>query len=236
MKSARAIQAVEYFEQLPDDVRDLVRNMVADTIEQVDGWKSTDETLSDVECHARSGFMPHSFNRGGIEANQFTDLAALESRGYSVSHKGAQKAIESSMECGRTYARESFYESNTEELNALGIKSPKSKKLEYHALYDMGQGRLAEELDQCVQENLSDDSSSIMFSVRFMYHGTEDGIHSASVSCAVNTEGPYHRQSIPWAPDVFCEGAKEVEIKWTTLAQLKRELSKALKLTSEKVF
>jgi hypothetical protein len=83
---------------------------------------------------------------------------------------------------------------------------------------------------------LGSDDSSIMHEIRFMYHGCENGVHRASVSCAVNTEGPYHRSHISWAPNVFCEGAKEVEITWKTDGGLARKLKRALAETSKAVF
>lgn len=68
-----------------------------------------------------------------------------------------------------------------------------------------------------------------------MYHGQEAGIHKASVSVAINTEGPYHRSHIPWSPDTFCEGTKEIEISWKTESGLKKKLVKALKQAKEEV-
>lgn len=225
-----------YFDELPQAVQDSVRELLLETIEQVEGWKSGDEMIDELECRARDGFIPRSFNRGGFVAHQFTDLSALESSGKSVAHERAAAEIQRQIDYGYQCARETFFEHHKQELEALGITSNDDERLNYHDLYELKQGRLAEELSEYERENLSDDSSSIMFEARFMYHGKLDGVHSASVSCAVNTEGPYHRSHISWAPNVFCEGAKEVEIEWRTPSELKRKLKSALKRTSGEVF
>jgi hypothetical protein len=229
----RFIQNAEYFDQLPDDVQALVRELVRDTLNGAPETRGCDG-VEDLECRARDGFIPYSHNRGGVEATDFTNLNALWCSGVRVAHKKAQKEIERQSELCLEYARKDFFENNKTELFAVGVTGPDG--VSYHDLYENGHTALAEAFAEYESEALSDDSSSIMFHVRFMYHGAEDGVHRASVSCAVNTEGPYHRSHISWAPGVFCEGAKEVEIEWRTIKQLAARLKKALKQTSEEVF
>lgn len=224
-----------YFNELDLDIQDLVSEMILDTINQTEGWKQREDLLEEIECQSRSGFTPFSHNKGGLIARQFTDLRQLWGSGNRVAHKGAQKEIERQIEYSQELSRESFFKDNEEILKLNGFKS--AEHCNYHDLYDKNLGELAEELDQIESDNMSDDSSSIMFEVRFMYHGQDSsGKHHASVSCAVNTEGPYHRTSIPWAPSIFCEGAKEVEISWNTNKGLKLFLKRALDKTSKEVF
>lgn len=224
-----------YFQDLPQDVQDLVRELMSETIEQVEGWKSTEETFEDLECRRRDGFIPSRGNRGGLVSNQFTDLSNLWGSGDRVAHVKAQAEIERQIEYGLECARKSYFENNKAELIKVGVLNAES--VSYHDLCDKGHSALAEDFSDCEYENLSDESSSIMFQVRFLYHGiNEDGKHEASVSCAVNTEGPYHRSSIPWTSNVFCEGASEVEIEWTAKRELKAKLAKALNETSSKIF
>ena len=228
---------IGYFSDLSDDQKELVRELVESTIDQVAGWKYGEDLFEEIECVSRSGFFAFDSNRGGLRARQFTDVYGLEGSGTSVSHEGAQKEIKRQIAYAYECAREAFFKVNSAKLIALGIKSVTDEKLNYHDLYEMKQGTLAEELSEYERENMSGDDSSIMFETRFLYHGAdENGLHSASVSCAVNTEGPYHRSHIPWSPGVFCEGAKEIEITWKTTAGLKKSLAKALKQTSEVIF
>jgi hypothetical protein len=225
----------EYFDGLPQSTQDIVRDAIlgcASNKQGPDCYKLDEDAIELIECHSRSGFIPHSWNKGGLDYNNFTDLMGYWGGGYSVTHKAAQKEIERQIDYSLECALESFKDSHSEE-----IKGIPADKLNYHDLYEMGLGNLAEKLSTCESESLSDEQSSIMHSIRFMFHGVDDdGNYSASVSCAVNTEGPYHRQSISWAPAIFCEGASEVEITWKTDKQLKTKLTKALKDTSGKVF
>lgn len=223
-----------YFKDLPKSTQNLVRELMADTIEQVEGWKGTDETFEDIECKARSGFIPFSHNKGGLTSNQFTDLCSLWGSGSRVSHKEARTEIERQIEYSLKCAQESYFENNKNECLEIGLSH--SDMVSYHVLYDNGFEDMAQDFCNYETESMSGDESSIMFQVRFLYHGIENGIHRASVSCAVNTEGPYHRSSIAWAPEVFCEGAKEIEITWKTESGLKTKLTNALKKTSGEVF
>ena len=223
-----------YFEELPQAVQDLVRELIIEAAEDrngPDGWKPNDECIENVECHSRDGFIPFSHNKGGLEYNNFTQLSDYWGGGYSVAHAKAQAEIERQIEYSLQCAHETFETNNAEELKGI----PADKR-NYHDLYELGHGKLAEKLSNTEHENLCGDESSIMHSFRFLYHGCEDGIHSASVSAAVNTEGPYHRSHISWAPNVFCEGAKEVEITWRTESGLKRKLKKALADVSKAIF
>ena len=224
-----------YFEDLPQSTQDIVREAILECASNKRGpycYKSDEDAIDSIECHSRDGFSPHSWNKGGIEYNNFTDLMSYFGGGYSVSHTETNAEIERQIEYSLECANESFRDNHLLELQDI----PQAKR-NYHDLYELGLGSLAEKLSEYESESLCDDQSSIMHSIRFMYHGVDSkGIHSASVSCAVNTEGPYHRQHISWAPGVFCEGAHEVEITWRNDNGLKTKLTKALKQCSGKVF
>lgn len=228
---------VQYFEELPLTTQDIVQTLMQDTIDQVEGWKSDSDLFEKIECRRRDGFIPYSHNRGGLVACQFTDLINLWGSGTQVAHVKAQAEIERQIEYSLELAKESFFEEFETELKNLDIMDKTDTRLNYHDLHEMQQVQLAEKLSMTEHEHLSDGDSSIMFETRFMYHGQdEEGIHSASISCAVNTEGPYHRSSISWSPGTFCEGSKEVEIEWTTDEELQTKLSAALNKTSSEVF
>lgn len=231
------MKAQGYFSDLNKNSQDLIIELCKETMEDApDGYLPGENSdgLEYIECESRDGFIPFDSNRGGVTIKQFTDLMSMSGNGHRVSHVKAQKEIERQTEYSLKCARESFLADLKEELEALSITS--ADDVGYHELYDIGRSDLAESFSEYENEHLGGEESSIMFEVRFMYHGKSNKAHSASVSCAVNTEGPYHRSSISWAPNVFCEGSKEVEIKWTTQAELKVELKKALAKTVKAVF
>lgn len=238
---ALKINEVEYFDELPESIQDLVRECIIDAAQDrggPDGWKSDAECIDEVECRSRSGFSPFSHNKGGLMYRNFADLMSYWGGGYNVSHKKAneeiQRQIEYSFECLRDY----LYKKYESILKPLKITE---EQCTYHDLNELADKHpelegAASDLEDSECEFLSGDENSIMHEIRFMYHGSENGIHRASISAAVNTEGPYHRSHISWAPNVFCEGAKEVEITWRTEGGLKTKLIKALKLVTSEVF
>mgnify|MGYP003439439781 CR=1 FL=1 len=233
-----------YFSELPETTQELVKELILDAASVrggPDGWKLDVEAIEDIECHARDGFIPFSHNRGGIQYRNFTDLMGYFGGGYSCTHKGASKEIERQIEYSLNLAAENTYS----KFEALFKKIKLSKKkVSYSEIEERARNtkKYKEELREASSyiqdqeyESLGGEST-IMHEFRFLYHGQENGIHSASVSASINTEGPYHRSSISWAPNVFCEGAKEIEITWKSDAELKRKLKKALFDASNAIF
>jgi hypothetical protein len=148
--------------------------------------------------------------------------------GIRFASKEANKRAEDAYLQNEEYARERL----AEEFKQLGIPEAKQN---YHDLYELGHGSLAERFDETVREYSSEDT--IMLEVRIMYHGIdESGLHSASVSAAVNWESPYHRSSISWMPGFKCEDSKEVEVEFRNLREAKAKLSKAIELVMSKIF
>src|SRR6185312_5632388 len=90
-----------YFEDLPASTQKLVRELMAQAAEDrsgPDGWKSEDECFSDVECHARDGFMPFSHNRGGLMYRNFADLQSYWGGGYALAHEKANAELQRQIE------------------------------------------------------------------------------------------------------------------------------------------
>lgn len=240
------------YPELPKTAREAIEELVIETMKaNSEGYPSCntgrDDGVEELEFEARSGFIPFDHNRGGIQLNMFTDIGYYWGSGCRPAHKDAANEIERQIELGLNYASEMLSERMGKEDFEYFFGSD-LKKLTYHNLQELAesltkQGQDTTKVDFWVQEiqelenaNLSGDESSIMHQTRFMYHGKVDGVHSASVSCAVNTEGPYHRSHISWAPGVFCEGVKEVEITWKTVPELKKKLKAALDKTAKVIF
>lgn len=222
------------YPDLPIETQGIIEDLCTETLEETEGHGPQEP--EQIEFQSRDGFMAFSHNHGGITIKHFTDIGYIMGSGYMPSHVEASKEIERQYDYAMECAREEFFDAKKEDLKALGIDSKDHEKLNYHDLYEMKQGSLAEELSEYESESTSFEHSSVMYEVQFMYHGiNEEGQHEASVSCAVNTEGPYHRRSISWAPNVFCEGAKEETITWTSDIELEKNLKQALKTTSDEV-
>lgn len=236
MLSEAKKQSDRYFEELPVGTQAIIKELVKETfIHNCDVFYTE---LEEIECHKRDGFIPHSFNRGGIEIKGFTDLMSIWGSGNYPAHKGARKEIDRQIIEGFKDIAQNLYDDNTELAEKHGLKA---EDFNYHTIQEIAETYedflpVLSDIESMEQEHLSGDYASIMYSIRFMYHGKVNGKHSALISAAVNTEGPYHRSHIPWAPSVFCEGAKEVEIEWTNQVELKRKLKKALETVTKEVF
>ena len=239
-----------YFEGLSEKTKEIVKEAIfkaADERKGPEGYKSREDALGSIECHARDGFSPYSHNKGGLVYRNFTNVMGYWGSGYTVAHEGAAKEIERQFDLTLQSISEAIYNDHASLCLELGISE---KDCNYHGLGEFektsenlndSQRKELESMIREIQdmecEGLSGNDSSIMHELQFFYHGKDSkGFHSASVSAAVNTEAPYHRQSIPWASSVFCEGVKEIEIQWRNNAELKRKLDKAFAKVSKMIF
>lgn len=224
-----------YFKDLPYSTKEIVTDALLTAMDNVEGWKFQKDLISEIECIPRDGFNPAHYNRGGLTATQFTNLLTLWASGSTVSHAKARAEIERQIEYSLECARESFFSDYKDTLQLHGITS--LEEVEYQTLIDLSLRDLAEKRDQYEMDILQDTDSSIMFEIRFMFTGiNSEGEFEALVSSVVNTEGPYHRSSIPWAPSVFCEGGLESAITWANDEELKSKLNKLLKKQTDEVF
>jgi len=239
MNTQKQVKSEGYFDDLSTAIKALVQDACIETMENNNEfWSDIKESVKNIPCVSEPGFIPSSHNHGGIVVRTFIDLMSIWSNGNYPKHKDARAEIERQIEFGLNHAQERFFENNKEVLEKHNVGKD---MIDYHTLQKLAKENpelrgFEEEFSEYERENLDGDDSSIMYEVRFMYHGKVNGIHSASVSCAVNTEGPYHRSNISWAPGVFCEGSKEVEFTWLTVKELERELKTALSETSKAIF
>ena len=230
-----------YFEELPNKIQKLIKEKILEAYQSNtnDAYPYNEEALSEVECHARDGFRPFSHNRGGVQARGFQDLMNIFGSGCYP--KAARKVIEDEIDYNLKALAKDTFEQFKEILEPLKLKPEDCR---YHVLDDLIEKhpQLKEQL-RTVQraiedgecEALTGDENSVMYEIRFMYHGVEKGIHSASISVVVNTEAPYFRSSISWMPSLKCEHGKEVEITWKTANGLKTKLDKTLKKLTKEV-
>lgn len=204
------------FDELDQTTKDIIHNLIDEhqNLIKPEGYKSSEDCFDDIEFVRRDGFIPNSYNKGGILWRNFTTLEAYWGSGYEPKNKDANKEIQRQIEVNEEFA-----------LNEFQQKYPNEKPdIDNDNYYEI------------LREYLNADDLSIMHEIRFMYHGFDNKKHTASVSVALNTEGPYHRSHISWAPKVFCEAAKEIEISWSTNTELKNKLDKLLKKLIKEMF
>lgn len=223
-----------YFEDLPASVQNLVRATLLSTFEDAsipDTYPHGEDSVKSIECHRRDGFVPFAHNRGGLLVRGFSDLIGVFGSGYYPKHKKAAAEINRQIDDAFKSVAEAVFERHAAVLTS---KQLTATDCSYHRIVELAAKDpalkpVAREIEDLESDHLSGDVNSVMYELRVMYHGCKRGIHRASISAAVNTEGPYHRTHISWAPGVFCEGSKEVEITWRTQGGLTRKLNAALR-------
>lgn len=220
-----------YFENLAKGTQQIIRDAILEATDLINNdnvWKTTEESIEEIECHSRDGFIAFDHNRGGLSFRNFSDLMGIWGSGYFPKAKASHDKIQAWVDDELQSATEAFFEKNQAKLEAIGIKN--ISEVSYHDLYERKEGSLAEELSEYENEFTSGELNSVMYELQFMYHGKDaDGVHSASVCSALNTEAPYHRSG-------RCELAKEVEITWRNQTELKKKLKAALQKTAKEVF
>jgi hypothetical protein len=144
--------------------------------------------IEEIEHKSRSGFISH--NDGGYQGNGFTTIGYMVGSGIQGNLPDkAETEIQKFYDMGLEQALEQFKEEYKDE-----IKDIPEDKLNYHDLYEIGKGNLAEKLSELESENNTDDQSTVMFSLIAMYNnGGSDGVHTFTIQGVVNWEAPYHR-------------------------------------------
>lgn len=144
--------------------------------------------IEEIEHKSRSGFISH--NDGGYQGNGFTTIGYMVGSGIQGSlPTKANEKVEEYYEDGMRQALTQFREQYADE-----IKDIPEDKLNYHDLYEIGKGNLAEKLSEFESENNTDEQSTVMFSLIAMYNnGGSDGVHTFTIQGVVNWEAPYHR-------------------------------------------
>jgi len=180
-------------------------------------YETYSDSVEEVEHKSRDGFI--SSNDGGYQWKGFADTSSLmgSGRGHSMPKK-AVAALEKDYEQNNQYALDAFKEEHAEEI--AGIPED---KLNYHDLYDMGKGDLAEKLSELENTHNSDEQSTFMFMVMVMFNAGEDGgEHSMTVQAVINWEAPYHRNKSQF------EDYKQVEFDFKDETDLGKKLHDAM--------
>ncbi len=185
-----------------------------------DFWEcyKIDDKPEAIECCSRDGFIPYSDNRGGytLAGFFFNYYNASEFTGNTQAQDELQKISDYNFECGV----EQFLDDNPT------LKNLDVELINYHDLYEMKLGSLAEELD----EYCHDDQESYMVTYEVRYQGFENGYHYFLIQSAFNWEYPYHRSSMPaWAGGGSNEVWSSETIETKSVSTLKKQVMAKLR-------
>lgn len=159
-----------------------VKVAVTDKGEELEGeFELYSAETEEVEYKSRDGFI--SFQDGGWEFRGFMTLSQIEGSGHWFQSKEANERIQKMIDYNYELAKEQFVNEYKEQ-----VKDIPADKLNYHDLYELNLGDLAEKLSEMEMEMMSDDS--VMLDIRCFY---EDDKKLFTVSAAINWESPYFR-------------------------------------------
>jgi hypothetical protein len=158
---------------------EIVKNFITDlSFDFSEGYRLGVENLP---CRRADGFIPHSNNHGGFDVVFMTGWSSIWGSGTSLCDGFDTDQAEKE----RKDANKSFWRDNPE----LAKDIPESKR-NYHDLYEMERGELAEKLDEYEMEYV--DTDPILYGLRAMYEGVnEEGTHTL-VLYAIATDDRYH--------------------------------------------
>jgi hypothetical protein len=117
--------------------------------EDTDSEFEVEGNTTEIEHESRDGFIP--FTNGGLQFTAPVCLNYLTGSGKSFLNETVTDTIDKTVEYCYTGAREAFIEQNRAELNKTFCKSyldNNSDRINYHVLYDMNRGSLAESLSE----------------------------------------------------------------------------------------
>jgi len=218
---------IEYFDDLDQNTLDKVKDILKDAFDDNVGAELFNSEIEELECRRRDGFIPYSHNKGGFRVYGFTSLDYIRGSGTYPASKQATKQINDAIDMSISDLNENIFEDNKELLQANGIKS--AGGIGYHILQELSEKsaelyKVFRTYGDRENDSLSDDYSSVMYGLQFMYNGIEKGMHKADLFAFVNVnDAPYHRMG--------SSVGKEKVIKWRT----KRELLQKLKAAANEL-
>lgn len=126
-----------------------IGDMFGEITETTDTEFEVEGNITAIEHESYDGFIP--FTNGGIQFTAPINLDYLTGSGKGFVNKEVTKTIDNTVDYCYTGAREQFIADNREELNktfCAGYLDGNSDRVNYHVLYDMKRGNLAEILSE----------------------------------------------------------------------------------------
>lgn len=164
--------------------------------------------VTEIDCRHRDGFSPNSNNHGGFDRTWNTTWGIISGCGADLcDHFTTEEAYSE-----RLKALEDFKYDHAEKIKDIDLE-----KLNYHDLYEMNKGDLAEEMDEYVSSWINTDA--IEFGFRAMYEGQTGSWHTLVIyACASDNRygGAFSGTDI-----------ETVEIKFRNKKELEKKLAAA---------
>lgn len=134
-----------------------------------------DTQVNDI-CHTSyDGFLPYT--NGGFDLTVPTDLMSTWGSGSGPGNKKVSEYLDSVIETSQQDALESFVQENKSVFEAMfpdaDLDEPTYDLINYHKLYDMGHGDLAERLSEIEQEWLTE-GGTFFYQLRAMYYSADN--------------------------------------------------------------
>jgi hypothetical protein len=230
-KPAGKVKAASGREALPDmpEMDEIVKEGVTEAIDEVASKFESEPRVDAIEHKSRDGFM--AFTEGGYLGDFMTNLGYLSGTGVGIGDAETQAKLDGFIAQTYESALESFKEAHADE-----IKDIPEDKLNYHDLYELGKGDLAERLSEIESDAQND--WSIVGSIGVNYFAPDNTRNQSKkpefyVYAVVNWETPYHRSGSAFRQNTghSMETEKvifEEDIVAETPEQLKAALTAAL--------
>jgi len=193
------MEAMNVPEAIAARIEEQFQNAMSDLPENYGGDIET--SVSDI-CHeSYDGFIP--FTNGGFDLTVPTDLRSAWGSGSYPANKEMREYLEGVIESSQQDALESFVQENKTVLEELfpdaNLDNPTYDLINYHDLYNMDRGDLAERLSEIEDEWLSE-GSVFFYQLRAMYYSAdnarnESGEDEILFLAGTNTDFEYGRDS-----------------------------------------
>lgn len=164
----------------------------------------------------------HCHINGGWRSVEYTLLNHMQGSGYWPDNEDFRAAAEQHEAEASKEAHDRFIHDFGNDLRAAGIDPSipeQSEKINYHDLYEMGQGKLAERLSEIEDSCLSDYSYTFTFSVQ--YYAPDNRYKQ-------NEEGKPEVYVISEVRGSYSHTAVEESIVFSTMTELREALTKCL--------
>jgi len=141
-----------------------------------ENYGSCVDTYVQEICHkSYDGFMP--FTNGGFDLMLATDLMAAYGSGSMPCNEKISAYLQGVIESSQQDALEEFVQENKSVFEELfpnqDVDNPTYDLINYHKLYDMDQGNLAEQLSEYEHEYMSE-GCTFFYQFRAMYYSADN--------------------------------------------------------------
>jgi len=141
---------------IPNFVDEQLDEMFEELYSQTETEFEVEPNVTEIEHKSRDGFFP--FTDGGVQLVATINLAHLHGAGKDFVNEEVRNELEKVLDNCYRDSREQFIANNREHLSQMftdELLDSNSDKINYHSLYDLKAGELAEELSETEYEWMS---------------------------------------------------------------------------------